>query len=313
MPDNANNNLGIYDPAPAISENITQFIDQKIYDLNFSFFVEYGAGNSTIYFLKNIYKTKKRVNFISMEYDSNWFLNTVEAIKSEFSTVINESYRLKLSPWSYEKCKKYFEDESLINFEIPNNMKRLPKGRKKLSGKLNYKMFVYRFLKKTRPIDGTFHSEIGDMLRFSFILKRDFIKDQYGESPIKNEYIYAPFEFINKDIEKGEKIISLFIIDGGPRFDILRLILDIEEKNDNFFPVIFLCDANRIFYNEQSKRRPNGTYLKGTNITLNNRLLYGNKKKRSVDKTIFTYGKEDITVQELLDKEVWYYNSFENT
>jgi hypothetical protein len=71
------------------------------------------------------------------------------------------------------------------------------------------------------------------------ILKRDFLKDQYGESPIKKEYIYAPFEYLLRDIQKGEKITALFIIDGEPRFDILKLILDIEEQNDNFFPVIF--------------------------------------------------------------------------
>jgi hypothetical protein len=84
-----------------------------------------------------------------------------------------------------------------------------------------------------------------------------------------------------------------------------------EDKNDNFFPVIFLCDANRIFYNEQIKRRPNGIYLKGTNRTLNNRVLYGNRKKISADKAKFTYGKENITIQELIEKEVWHYNSFE--
>jgi hypothetical protein len=172
-------------------------------------------------------------------------------------------------------------------------------------------MFIYRLFKKSRPFDGIFSAKMGDMLKFHFILKRDFIKDQYGESPIKKDYISAPFEYVLKDIEKGEKIIALFIVDGGPRFDILKLILDMEDKNDNFFPVIFLCDANRIFYNEQIKRRPNGIYLKGTNRTLNNRVLYGNRKKISADKAKFTYGKENITIQELIEKEVWHYNSFE--
>ncbi len=281
---NTNQNYENSNPVPAISDNITLFIDQKIYDLNFSFFIEYGAGNSTKYFLKNIYKTKKRVNFISMEYDSTWFLNTVETIKSDFSSIINESFQLKLTPWSYEKCSKYFEGESLVNFKIPNNQKRLPKGRKKFTGRLNYKMFIYRFFKKVRPFDGTFSVKIGDMLSLSLILKNDFIKDQYGESPIKKDYIYAPFEYLLKEIEKGEKIVTLIIIDGGPRFDILKQILDQEEKNDNFFPVIFLCDAHRIFYNEQIKRRPNGMYLRGTNRTLNNRVLYENRKKSSADK-----------------------------
>jgi hypothetical protein len=311
MSNKTNQNLEMSTPAPAISDNITLFIDQIIYDLNFSFFVEYGAGNSTIYFLKNIYKTKKRINFISMEYDSKWFLNTVETIKSEFSTLINESYRLKIIPWSYEKCKKYFKDESLANFRIPNNLKRLSKGRKKFAGRLNYKMLTYRFYEKFRPFDGAFSAEIGGMLKLNLNLKRDFIKDQYGESPIKKEYIFAPFQYILKDIEKGKKIIAMFIIDGGPRFDILELILDMEEKNDNFFPVIFLHDANRLFYKKQINRRPNGIYLRGTNRTLNNRVIYEKKKKSAADKTKFTYGKENVTIQELIEKEVWYYNSAE--
>ncbi len=147
------------------------------------------------------------------------------------------------------------------------------------------------------------------MLKFDFILKKDFIKDQYGESPIKNEYIQAPFESLLKNIEKREKIIALFIIDGGPRFDILKHILDLEEKHDNFFPVIFLCDANRIFYNEQIKRRSNGVYIKGTNKTLNKRTLYENQTIDTAGKEKFFYGKEIISANELIEKEVWYYNS----
>lgn len=79
----------------------------------------------------------------------------------------------------------------------------------------------------------------------------------------------------------------------------------------NFSSVIFLCDANRIFYNEQIKKRSNGVYIEGTNKTLNRGTMYENQTIDSVDKVKFFYGKENISAQELIEKEVWYYNSVE--
>ena len=38
------------DPVPTISDNIVLFIDKKINELNFAFFIEYGVENSTRYF-----------------------------------------------------------------------------------------------------------------------------------------------------------------------------------------------------------------------------------------------------------------------
>jgi hypothetical protein len=58
-----------------------------------------------------------------MEYNQNWFLHSVEAIKSDFSTAIDESNRLKLSPWSYPKCKKYLERKDASNLQIPEDLK----------------------------------------------------------------------------------------------------------------------------------------------------------------------------------------------
>jgi hypothetical protein len=303
--------LEMIDPVPMISGNIAKFINEKIEKLDFHFFVEFGAGNSTRYFLKQIYNAKKNVNYISLEYNLRWFLKTVEAIKSDFNPLIHKPQHLKLTPWSYAKCKKYLGGKNLSQLKIPDHLKRLPKAKKKLAGTLNYKMLTYRFSEKKRPSDGIFNITIGDLLKFDFILKKDFIKDQYGESPIKNEYIKAPFESLLKNIEKREKIIALFIIDGGPRFDILKRILDLEEKNKNFSPVIFLCDANRIFYNEQIKRRSNGVYIEGTNKTLNRGTMYENQTIDSADKVKFFYGKENISAHELIEKEVWYYNSVE--
>ncbi len=148
MPNESNQNFELSNPVPAISGNITKFIDEKIEKLTFTFFVEFGAGNSTRYFLKQIYNAKKEVNFISLEYNHRWFLKTVEAIKSDFNTIINKPHHLKLTPWSYAKCKKYLKGKNLSEFKIQDNLKRLPKAKKKLAGIRNYKMHTYRFFEK---------------------------------------------------------------------------------------------------------------------------------------------------------------------
>ena len=73
-----------------------------------------------------------------------------------------------------------------------------------------------------------------------------------------------------------------------------------------------LKDENHDFvveYGSGNSTRPNGNYIEGTNRTLKNRRLYGNKKKIPADKTNFFYGREDVPVQELIEKEVWHYNS----
>jgi hypothetical protein len=299
------------DFVPVVSDNIADFISNKISEINFTNFVEYGAGSSTIYYLKKILEAKKTVNYISMEYNSYWFLNTVETIKSEFGNFIKEAPQLNISPWTYEKCKKYFKSKNMARFKIPDSLKRLPKGKKKIAGILRYKMFIYRFLQKYRPFDGIFFVEIDRLIKFYFYLKTDFIKDQYGESPLKKDYIYSPFKHFLQDIENGKDLSIMFLIDGGSRSDILKSIFDVEDKYNNFFPVIFLCDANRIFYNDQIKRRNRGIYLRGTNRTLNNKVLYGDRKRNIQEKMKFTYGNEKITLKELIEKELWYYSSIE--
>jgi hypothetical protein len=299
------------DPYPTISDNITLLIDNKINELNFDYFIEYGAGNSTRYFLNKMCNAQKKITYISMEYNYNWFLHTVEAIKSDFIKENIKSNSLKLTPWSYGKCKKYFEGKNLDRLSIPENLKRLPKGRKKMMGKHNSKMLIYRFSKYCRPHDGVFYANIADTLTLYFYLKRDFMKDQYGESPIKNEYISTPFEIFSKNLHLGEKVTAIFIIDGGPRSDILERILNMEEKYDNFFPVIYLCDANKNIYSQQVKRRPQGVYYEGTNKTLDKRVLYEHNAKASAEKMKFWYGREDVAINELIEKEVWHYNSVE--
>ena len=83
------------------------------------------------------------------------------------------------------------------------------------------------------------------------------------------------------------------------------------QKNDNFFPVIYLCDANRNFYNAQIKRRPDGCYMNGTNRTLKNKIKSGIKNKSSANQNIFFYGREEARDEELIENEVRHYNSIE--
>ena len=71
-----------------------------------------------------------------------------------------------------------------------------------------------------RNKNGALYSKIDQLITLCIHLKRDFIKYQYGESPIKNEYIWTPFEYISEKIKKEQKTIAIFITDGGPRKEV---------------------------------------------------------------------------------------------
>lgn len=294
-------------PVPTISDNIVHFINEVISKYKFTHFIEYGMGNSTRYFLKIILKNKKRLNFVSVEFDPKWYFTTISLIRDDFISETDNANQLKKSIWKYSKCKDYIKAKNASTLSIPQALQRLEKGKRKLAGKYYYKLLFYRLIKSTRPFDAIFSFMIENTINLNLILRRDFIKDQYGESPVKDEYINAPIELLMNHLNQSEGLAALFLIDGGPRHDILKRILDIEETYANFLPIIFLCDANRNYYHDQTQRRAKGIFIQGSNMTLNKLRLYTHDPNRP--KSEFTYGKDDVSDGDLTDKEVWYYNA----
>ena len=186
-----------------------------------------------------------------------------------------------------------------------DDLKRLPKAKRIFGGWFNSKIFLYKLRSKSRPMDGEYSVTLNDAINLLLVLRSEFIKDQYGESPNKDEYIAAALAPIRRTIASGKKLSAVFVIDGGPRGDILDAIFELEDENSNFFPTIFLCDANRSIYTGSIGCRPDGKFLKGSNKTLNGERLY--KDQYSGSKAKFFYNADKVTLSRLLEKEVWFY------
>jgi hypothetical protein len=299
--------LNIRQPVPYLSDNIVTFVTNKLKEEDYDFLIEFGAGNSTRYFLSKLIEFGITCDFISVEYNSKWFKELVRSIKVDLEDRSISEEKIELNPWSYRKCKRFMIGDNATQFEVPFLLRRLPKAKKSFGGLFNIKMLLYRMQPGSRPVNGYYSIRIEDSINFLLLLRSELIKDQYGESPIKHEYIEAPLEPVIQRLETNQNIRAVFLIDGGPRSDILNSVLDLEERYTNFFPTIFLCDANRLIYSESQNRRPSGAFIRGSNRSLQGESLY--TKTITGGKAKFLYGKEEILPIEFAAKELWFYQS----
>ncbi len=294
-------------PVPQISDNLVEFITNKLQDTDCDIFVEYGAGNSTRFFLNHFLKLEKKRLFISVECNYFWFIETLKAIKSDLKSIPTSEDSLQLKPWTFEKCKRYLFGNSTTSLNVPADLRRLPKAKRILGGPLNIKILLYMLSAGSRPHDGHYSVKIGDSLHFLLFLRSEFIKDQYGESPIKKEYIDTTLEPIRQKLLSEETLLAAFLVDGGPRGDILDSIFDLEDSNSGFHPTVFLCEAHRSYYADPISRRPSGIFMRGSNITLDGEPAY--KRETVGKKAEFTYGKTIASPDDLAEREMWYYES----
>ena len=299
--------LNINQPVPYLSDNIVAFIANKLKDEYYDFLVEFGAGNSTRYFLSKLLDFGKQCKFISIEYNSKWFKELVRSIRVDLKARSISKEKLELNPWSYMKCKRFILEDSATHWEIPLELRRLPKAQRTFGGLFNIKMLLYKLQPKSRPVDGNYSITIEDSIKFLLILRSEIMKDQYGESPVKQDYIEAALEPVIQSLPTKKNTKAAFLIDGGPRSDILNSILDLEERYPNFYPTIFLCDANRSIYSESQNRRPAGVFIQGSNRSLQGESLY--KKIITGKKAEYLYGRGKILPSEFAEKEVWFYQS----
>jgi hypothetical protein len=294
-------------PVPQISDNLVEFILKKLKETDCDIFVEYGAGNSTRFFLKHLLKLEKKKLFISVEYNYSWFMETLRAIKSDLKSIPTSEDSLQLKPWTFEKCERYLSGKSATSLNVPVDLRRLPKAKRIFGGPLNIKILLYMLNAGSRPHDGHYSIKIGNSLHFLLFLKTEFIKDQYGESPIKREYIDTTLEPIRQKLLSEKTLGAAFLVDGGPRGDILDSIFDLEDSNKGFRPTVFLCDAHRCYHADPISRRPSGVFIKGSNTTLNGEPAY--KKVPVSKKAEFTYGRARAPTKDLVEKEMWFYDS----
>ena len=104
--------LNINQPVPYLSDNIVALIANKLKDENYDFLVEFGAGNSTRYFLSKLLDFGKQCKFISIEYNSKWFKELVRSITVDLKARSISEEKLELNPWSYMKCKRFILEDN---------------------------------------------------------------------------------------------------------------------------------------------------------------------------------------------------------
>jgi hypothetical protein len=297
-------------PVPMISDNISTFIANQLEQEDSDFIVEYGTGNSTRYFLSRLIESGKKCTFVAVEYGPEWFKALVKFIQTDLNSIHTTQEKFELIPWNIERCRLFLHGKNATLLDVPPELVRLPRAQRIFGGPFNIKMLLYRLIRGRRPIDGNYTLTIADSINLILILRSQMMKDQYGESPLKQEYINAGLAPVKQGLQSKKSIRAVFLIDGGPRSDILNSIFEIEKRNDNFFPTIFLCDANRAFYADAIQRRPTGVFLKGSNRTLNGDPVY--KSLYNSRKTKFWFNKEEASSSELLEKEVWFYQAKNN-
>lgn len=290
---------------PFVSDNIADLITNKLLQKHYDFLIEYGAGDSTLFFLERLIPSGKCLSHIAVEGAYIWFDKLVRRIRDEFQKDFSSEEIRAVESWNYRKCLKFYRAASEANDHIPQHLARLKKYRKTFGGPLGLKMLVYRFFPAYRPVNGHFSATLKGRIDFKILLRTTLMKDQFGESPLKADYIDAPLEPIIEKLALKEDVRAVFIIDGGPRGDILDRILDLEETQDGFHPDIFLCDASRSVYRRSTGRRPAGRFVDGSNRTLSGEKLY--TKEISGPKAGFVYGMDRVTPADLARNELWYY------
>ena len=326
------NDVGLNDyfdsPVPILSDNNVDFVCNEIDD-SYDYFIEYGLGSSTLYFIDKFSNYKLKI--ISVENSIDWFSNTIKYLKAKF-TVKNSI--TKIIYFKIEEIYRFTRALDVENLAIPFALSRRkkwkealllgplyrfsPKSNSKFSGiipfwplsRLLLRIFtfpLYLFFQHLRPARGEFKCGVGNI---SIVCRNvpPTMKDQYGESPSKNEYIDAGLIELREALKRTDQIVkAAFFIDGGPRAEIVRAILKMEDECSNLYPTIFLCEAHRAYYNEIVSQRPSGIFLAGSNLTINGQEVQGDPGM--YDGAIMTYwfGKNSITKEELAKKEVWFY------
>ncbi len=295
-------------PVPFLSKKNVKFIENIINEKKIDFVTEYGSGNSTIYFIKNL-KIRK-IKFVSIENDKFWFYENIKSITKIFNP---NNVNLKKKFWTSKDYKMFYKTDRKPFTEIIDGKSRIKKIKNRLSlgpfyrfeknsnSKFAGKLFIfYPIIKPLLILINSFLQKLNkfnneksewncqiEKLDFKYNLVSPTMKDQFGESPNIDDYVNAGLNFLENQ-DKSKNI--LFMIDGGPRHYIVEKIIN-KKYNHNIH--ICLFDAHRPEYDEILNKY-NGTFFKGEEILDNDIDFY----------SIFPDEKKE----KLLSKELWYFN-----
>ena len=270
--------------------------------------VEYGSCASTRYWLRLLIEIGRQCELISVDHGREWFHQVVAAVKHDCRGAQLSEERLHLEPWPFAKIRQFLNSQNQTSLDIPPDLERLPRMKRVLRARAG-RLGLARYLvdKTARPHDGHFTMSINDTVRFTLSLRTEMLRDQFGESPGKHEYIRAGLKPIERNLEASKLPFRVtFFIDGGPRADIADVILDMEEKYDQFYPTIFLWDTQRTFSRRPTSRRKSGYFFDGS-TTLMNGEPFNTGYAGDPEKGRFWYGKPSLTSEEMIENEMWVY------
>ena len=289
-------------PCPSLSKKNVDFINRIIESKKITTIIEYGSGNSTLYFIEK-YK-KKKLKLISIENTKKFFYKNIKILKNKY---LCKNEFLKRKFWKSNDYKNFLQDKTnpytaintfkslfASNSRLPKIKVFLDVGVLRLLEKyLGTKifLFIYPILKKLNSIlrifkkfkfeNSSWNCTI-ENLKFEYKLVSPSVKDQFGEMPNREDYFKA-YGNLNEEDE-----IILILIDGGPRHYIFENIIKILKHKK-----LFICffDAWREEYKLILKKY-NGQYLCASNTDLNGCEFY---KKNFPDPEI----REKIMLSEI--------------
>jgi hypothetical protein len=285
---------------PALSRKNVLFIEELIKQNKIQLIIEYGSGNSTLYFLEKL-KAAPSLKFTSVENTKSWFYKNIKAISKNFSPSrpvlvrkyweaerYKEFYKASFEPYTpiqegasrVERWKRAMELGPFFRFERPKS--RLYEIIAKPVFKISNK-FLRQF-SKFKNERSSWKCRI-NKVDFSYQLVPPSMKDQFGESPNRDEFIQAGLEQVSQDSKN-----ILVMIDAGPRHYIIDKIIEtLPNKNLH----ICLFDAQRPEY-ESVLSKYSGEFFSGETELIDGTDFYSS-----------IYPDNDLKAS-MLSKELWY-------
>lgn len=221
-----------------------------------TFLVEYGSGNSTIFWTERL--KNKKSGLVSVEYSEMWYKRINDGLQDKYGGALRLSSETE-NVWSIADYLKYITIRNKTWVQIPKHKTRIEKGRRRV-----LRGFIKSLLGRGRIRSKHLEYKIGEMV-FHYMLSPEFFKDQYGESPNANKYIRAGTIEAEQYFKSNPDAHFIFMIDGGPRAHIALEVIKMEERNPDMKITIMLYDAWRGFYEKVFSER-NGVFLKGNNM-----------------------------------------------
>jgi len=295
-------------PVPILSKKNVNTIEKIIDEKNIDTIIEYGSGYSTLYFIKNL--KNKKIKFISVENTKIWFYDNIKNITKKFNP---KNCTLHKYFWNSNDYKKFYNIKNEPFTKIIQGKSRIKKiiklvklgpfyrfendGNSKYSGRLSILLPLIRpifiFINSLLQKFNKFNNEKSewecqiDELDFSYKLISPSIKDQFAESPNRDDYVYSGLKALENN-SKNKNV--LIMIDGGPRHYIVDQIIN-KKYNHNIH--ICLFDAYRPEY-EYIFKKYKGTFYKGGEELVDGTNFY----------SIFPAEKNTTH----LARELWYFN-----